>query len=79
MTRALFRLTPAQARVLMLLDDGPAEDSVGMELDDFRGHQLRTAERLRDIGLVEHQFGWRMTLWFRLSPAGRALLKTGLR
>jgi hypothetical protein len=79
MTRALFRLTPAQIHVLMLLDDGPAEDSIGMELEDFRGHQLTVAERLRDRGLVEHQFGWRGTLWFRLSPAGRSLLRSELR
>jgi hypothetical protein len=79
MTRALSRLTLAQLRVLLLLDDGAAEDSVGMELEDFRGHELEVAERLKDRGLVETQFGWRMTLWFRLTPPGRALLKTGLR
>jgi hypothetical protein len=79
MTRARLRLTPAQLRVLMLLDDGAAEDSVGMELEDFRGAELDIAERLKDRGLVEAQFGWRMTLWFRLTQAGRALLRTGLR
>ena len=79
MTRALSPITPAQHRVLMLLDDCAAEDSVGMELEDFRGQDLQIAERLKDRGLVERQFGWRLTLWFRLSPAGRALLRTGLR
>jgi hypothetical protein len=63
----------------MLLDDGPAEDSVGMEIEDFRGHQLAIAERLQDMGLVETQFGWRFTLWFRLSVKGRDLLRAGLR
>ncbi|GGD29013.1 hypothetical protein GCM10011335_35200 [Aureimonas glaciei] len=75
----LFRLTPAQIHVLMLLDDGPAEDSVGMELDQFRGCQVDVAERLKDKGLVETQFGWRFTLWFRLTAKGRNLLRTGVR
>ena len=75
----LFRLTPAQLHVLMLLNDGPAEDSVGMELEDFRGYQLVVAERLQDMGLVESRSGWRSTLWFRLSAKGRDLLRTGVR
>ena len=79
MTPRLFRLTPAQIHVLMLLDDGPAEDSVGMEFEDFRRHQLAIAERLKDMGLVETRFGWRFTLWFRLSVKGRNLLRTGVR
>jgi hypothetical protein len=63
----------------MLLDDGPAEDSVGMELDQFRGYQLVVAERLKTMGLVETHFGWRFTLWFRLTVKGRNLLRTGVR
>jgi DNA-binding MarR family transcriptional regulator len=75
----LFRLTPAQVHVLMLLDDGPAEDSVGMELEDFRGQLAEVAERLSRMGLVETRFGWRFTLWFRLTVKGRNLLRTGVR
>jgi hypothetical protein len=78
MTPRLFRLTPAQIHVLMLLDDGPAEDSVWMEFEDFRGHQLAVAERLQDMGLVESRFGWCFTLWFRLTEQGRNLLRTGV-
>jgi hypothetical protein len=63
----------------MLLDDGPAEDSVGKEIEDFRGYQLAVAERLQDMGLVESRFGWRFTLWFRLTAKGRNLLRTGVR
>ncbi|RYG93430.1 MAG: hypothetical protein EON58_18330 [Alphaproteobacteria bacterium] len=78
-TRALFDLTPAQIHALMLLDDGPAEDSVGREMEDFQGSELLFVDQLEKLGLVESQAGWRLTLWFKLSPAGRALLRTGLR
>lgn len=50
-----------------------------MEIEDFRGNQLLNAERLKDKGLVETQFGWRFTLWFRLTAKGRNLLRTGVR
>jgi hypothetical protein len=75
----LFRLTPSQIHVLMLLDDGPDEDSVGLEFDQFLGSHVTVAKRLREMGLVETHFGWRFTLWFRLTVKGRILLRTGVR
>jgi hypothetical protein len=50
-----------------------------MELEQFRGQQVEVAERLKRMGLVETSFGWRFTLWFRLSLKGRNLLRTGVR
>ncbi|GGD41804.1 hypothetical protein [Aureimonas glaciei] len=79
MTPPLFRLTASQIHVLMLLDDGPEEDSVGMELEDFRGQQAEVAVQLKKIGLVETHFGWRFSIWFRLTVKGRNLLRTGVR
>lgn len=68
---ALSDLSPAQIAMLVKLDDGfQAEDSVGRELYEMRGHQFRTADSLVRMGLAEMVPGYGMRFWYRLTTEG---------
>ncbi|MBB4001622.1 hypothetical protein [Aurantimonas endophytica] len=57
------------------LGDGPVEDSVGLEMNEMTGHELRVADHLTGAKLAEVVPGWRNTFWYRLTPQGREMLQ----
>lgn len=68
-------LTPSRIFLLRRLDDGPVEDSVGLEMSEMTGRELKTADYLTGARLAEVVPGWRMTFWYRLTPRGRQMLR----
>ncbi|WP_210318377.1 hypothetical protein [Aureimonas endophytica] len=61
--------------MLELLNDGSAEDAVGLEAEELTAHQIAVCERLVGKDLVRFDIGWRYSCWFRLTPAGREALR----
>ncbi|WP_024586047.1 hypothetical protein [Aliihoeflea sp. 2WW] len=77
MTR-LSDLSTAQIRMMIKLDDGFAhEDSVGLELEQIKGHEHTTVHVLVNLGLVEMVPGRGMQFWFRLTEKGRKVREEG--
>ena len=74
MAHELDQLTKAERRLLRWLADEPQEDAVGSEISELSGEQIFAAEHLVLLGLVRVDYGWRSTLWYRITPHGRALL-----
>ncbi|MBB4005498.1 hypothetical protein GGR03_004600 [Aurantimonas endophytica] len=70
-----LRLTPSRVALMHRLNDGPAEDSVGLEMNEMTGHELRAADHLTGAKIAEVVPGWKMTFWYRLTPRGREMLQ----
>lgn len=74
----LFDLTPIQIRALIKLDTpGGDVDSVGRRIEELSPKILLAAFHLITMGCVVRSSGWRGTLWFRLTPLGRAVREYG--
>ena len=67
-------LTEDQRRILRWLADEPQKDSVGSEIGELSPDQIYAAEHLVPLGLVRVDYGWRMSVWYRITPHGRAVL-----
>lgn len=77
MTR-LSDLSTAQIRMMNKLDDGfDHEDSVGREIESFKGHEHTTVHVLVNLGLVEMVPGRGMQFWFRMTKKGRKVREEG--
>jgi hypothetical protein len=75
-SRNLFAsITEPQRNMLELLDDGPEENSVGLEAEQLNAYQIAVCERLVGKELVRFDIGWRYSCWFRLTAAGRGVLE----
>lgn len=70
---------PTRIAVLRLLDNGPAEASVGVEISNLNKHEIRAADHLVERGLVRKDTGWRRTSWYRLTENGRRMVRMVLK
>ena len=68
-------LTPSRIYLMHRLNDGPVEDSVGLEMGEMTGRELQAADHLTRLKVAEVVPGWRMTFWYRLTPQGRQMLR----
>jgi hypothetical protein len=68
-------ITGPQLAMLARMDDGPEDDSVGLEAEALSAPQIAVCERLVGRDLARFDVGWRYSCWFRLTPAGRAALR----
>lgn len=74
----LSDLTPIQIRTLIKLDTpGGDVDSVGRRIEELSPKNLLAALHLIPMGCVVRSIGWRSSLWFRLTPRGRAIREDG--
>ncbi|KQT48933.1 hypothetical protein ASG43_08860 [Aureimonas sp. Leaf454] len=71
-------LSPEQVEMLIRLDDGPTQDSVGLKADTLGRSDLECLRILYDKGLVLIDVGWLKSVWFRLSPEGRIVKANAL-
>ncbi|MAY30407.1 MAG: hypothetical protein CL627_14550 [Aurantimonas sp.] len=74
MAHELDQLTNAERRLLRWLADEPQEEAVGSEISELSADQIYAAEHLVLLGLVRIDYGWRMTVWYRITPHGWAVL-----
>lgn len=74
MAHELDQLTNAERRLLRWLADEPQEEAVGSEISELSADQIFAAEHLVLLSLVRVDYGWRRTLWYRITPHGRAVL-----
>jgi hypothetical protein len=72
-------MTKAQFAMLARLNDGPAIDSVGLEVSALNSHEIGVCDRLVDRGLASFSVGWRMSMFYRLTDKGRMTLNAQAR
>lgn len=68
-------LTPSRITLMRRLDDGPEDESVGLEMNEMTGYELRVADYLTGAKIAEVVPGWQFTFWYRLTPRGRKILR----
>ena len=75
------RLTLEQVELLEKLYEGGVSDAPGIEFAEVLGSDTRDMSILLDHRLVALRHGWRGSLWFVLTEAGRtvASVVAGLR